>query len=68
MGAVSESGSDRAFNLLTLPGDGIGPEVIDETLKVVAAWWVQKLLLFGGNLCMPCINKHTQNAMEQTDT
>ena len=36
MGAVSESGTNRAFNLLTLPGDGIGPEIIDETLRVVA--------------------------------
>lgn len=36
MGAVSDSGLNRAFNLLALPGDGIGQEIIDETLKVVA--------------------------------
>ena len=27
--------SDRVFKLLVLPGDGIGPEIIRETLRVV---------------------------------
>ena len=30
--------SDRAFDLLVLPGDGIGPEIIGETLRV-ADWF-----------------------------
>lgn len=38
MDAVSKPGSGQAFNLLTLPGDGIGPEIISETLRV-AAWF-----------------------------
>lgn len=28
--------SERTFRLLVLPGDGIGPEIIDQTLRVVA--------------------------------
>ena len=27
--------SDRVFKLLVLPGDGIGPEIVRETLRVV---------------------------------
>ena len=30
--------SDRVFDLLVLPGDGIGPEIIGETLRV-ADWF-----------------------------
>jgi len=32
--------SDRAFKLLVLPGDGIGPEIIRETLRI-ADWFVR---------------------------
>jgi len=35
VGAVSKSGSDRKFSLLVLPGDGVGPEIIAETLRIV---------------------------------
>jgi 3-isopropylmalate dehydrogenase len=40
--AVSETDSDQAFELLALSGDGIGPEIINETLRVVA--WFSKHL------------------------
>jgi 3-isopropylmalate dehydrogenase len=33
--AVSDVASNRDFRLLVLPGDGIGPEIISETLRVV---------------------------------
>lgn len=33
---VSEPGAERQFSLLVLPGDGIGPEIIAETLRIVA--------------------------------
>jgi 3-isopropylmalate dehydrogenase len=33
--AVSRMGSEREFHLLALPGDGIGPAIITETLRVV---------------------------------
>lgn len=33
--AVFESGTEREFNLLVLAGDGIGPEIIAETLRIV---------------------------------
>lgn len=36
MGAVFNMQADREFELLVLPGDGIGPEIIAETLRVVA--------------------------------
>lgn len=35
MDAVSEPGPGGEFDLLVLPGDGIGPEIIAETLRVV---------------------------------
>jgi 3-isopropylmalate dehydrogenase len=34
--AVSEPGADREFSLLVLAGDGVGPEIIAETLRIVA--------------------------------
>lgn len=37
-GVVFDMGSDREFGLLVLPGDGIGPEIIAETLRI-AAWF-----------------------------
>ena len=40
--AVSETNSDQTFELLTLSGDGIGPEIINETLRVVA-WFSNHL-------------------------
>jgi 3-isopropylmalate dehydrogenase len=33
--AVSESEADREFGLLVLPGDGIGPEIVAQTLRIV---------------------------------
>jgi 3-isopropylmalate dehydrogenase len=33
---VFEAGLQRDFNLLVLPGDGIGPEIVAETLRIVA--------------------------------
>jgi len=33
--AVSDQDAARRFRLLVLPGDGIGPEIIDETLRIV---------------------------------
>ncbi len=50
MDAVSETDSDQTFRLLTLPGDGIGPEIITEILKIVA--W------FGNHLDMPIAIEH----------
>jgi len=35
VGAVSKMESERQFRLLALPGDGIGPAIITETLRVV---------------------------------
>ena len=35
MDAVSELETDRDFDLLVLPGDGIGPEIIAQTLRIV---------------------------------
>ena len=35
MVAVSDSGASGPFKLLVLPGDGIGPQIIGETLRVV---------------------------------
>ncbi len=32
---MAAASDDRPFNLLVLPGDGVGPEVIDQTLRVV---------------------------------
>jgi 3-isopropylmalate dehydrogenase len=45
VGVVSESGPLRDFSLLVLPGDGIGPEVVSEALRIVA--W------FGDYLALP---------------
>lgn len=36
MDVVSESGLNREFSLLVLPGDGIGPEIVGQTLRIVA--------------------------------
>ncbi len=36
MDVASEATAVRDFNLLVLPGDGIGPEIISETLRVVS--------------------------------
>jgi 3-isopropylmalate dehydrogenase len=39
---VAAASDDRPFNLLVLPGDGVGPEVIDQTLRVVD-WFAGEL-------------------------
>lgn len=35
VGAVSETEPGREFGLLVLPGDGIGPEIVAQTLRIV---------------------------------
>ena len=36
MDAVSDSSAIRDFKLLVLPGDGIGPEIVSETLRLIS--------------------------------
>jgi 3-isopropylmalate dehydrogenase len=42
--AVSDSSAIRDFKLLVLPGDGIGPEIVNETLRIVS-WFSDYLAL-----------------------
>lgn len=58
MDAVSELESGRKFSLLVLSGDGIGPEIVDQTLRVVA-WFgdyldvqfsIEKALIGGASI------------------
>ena len=44
MDAVSDSSAIRDFKLLVLPGDGIGPEIVNETLRIVS-WFSDYLAL-----------------------